>query len=67
MSILYTVDSKSVDKDEFRSRITETGYEELPQEKRTWVHISGNRQLIMAKTLRGDDGKLHTFRMAIDT
>ena len=67
MAILYTVDSITVDKDEFELQITGTGYFCLPQEERTWVHIAGERQIIMAKTLRGDDGNLHTFRIAIDT
>lgn len=67
MSILYTVDSKSVDEGEFRTRISDTGYFELPEGERTWTHISAARQIIMAKTMHGNDGKLHTFRIAIDT
>ena len=67
MAILYTVDSLTVDADEFRSRINETGYFELPQEEKTWTHISAVHQIIMAKTLHGNDGRLHTFRIAIDT
>lgn len=67
MAILYTVDSKMVDKDEFKNRIGDTGYYELPQGERTWTHISSTRQIIMAKTLHGNDGNLHTFRIAIDT
>ena len=67
MGILYTVDSMTVNEAEFKSRISETGYFELPQGERTWTHISATRQIIMAKTLHGNDGKLHTFRIAIDT
>lgn len=33
----------------------------------TWTHIPATRQIIMAKTLHGNDGNLHTFRIAIDT
>jgi hypothetical protein len=67
MSILYTVDSKTVDEAEFKDRISDTGYLELPQGERTWTHISATRQIIMAKTMHGNDGNLHTFRVAIDT
>jgi hypothetical protein len=67
MSILYTVDSRTVDEAEFKERISDTGYYELPQGERTWTHIPAARQIIMAKTLHGNDGNLHTFRMAIDT
>jgi hypothetical protein len=67
MSILYTVDSKTVDEAEFKERIIDTGYYDLPQGERTWTHISAVRQIIMVKTLHGNDGKLHTFRIAIDT
>jgi hypothetical protein len=67
MAILYTIDSEAVDKDEFKSRISKTGYFDLPQEEKTWTHISAVRQIIMAKTLHGNDGNLHTFRIAIDT
>ena len=67
MAILYTVDSISVSADEFKDRISETGYFDLPQGERTWTHISATRQIIMAKTLHGNDGNLHTFRIAIDT
>ena len=67
MAILYTIDSISVDEDEFKERISDTGYYELPQGKRTWTHISATRQIIMVKTLHGNDGNLHTFRIAIDT
>ena len=67
MGILYTVDSRTVDETEFKDRIGNTGYYDLPQGERTWTHISAVRQIIMAKTLHGNDGKLHTFRIAIDT
>lgn len=67
MGIMYTVDSVTVDRDEFRSRIGETGYFELPQEERTWVHIGRDHQIIIAKTMHGSDGKMHTFRVSIDT
>ena len=67
MSILYTVDSRTVDEDEFKDRIGDTGYYELPQGEKTWTHISAVRQIIMAKTLHSNDGKLHTFCIAIDT
>lgn len=67
MGILYTVDSKAVNETEFKDHITETGYFELPQGERTWTHIAATRQIIMAKTLHGNDGRLHTFRIAIDT
>ena len=67
MSILYTVDSRTVDEDEFKERIGDTGYYELPQGERTWTHIPAYLQIIMVKTLHGNDGKLHTFRIAIDT
>ena len=67
MSILYTVDSRTVDEAEFRERIGDTGYYDLPKGERTWTHISSTRQIIMAKTLHGNDGNLHTFRIAIDT
>lgn len=67
MSILYTVDSRTVNEDEFKERIGDTDYYELPQDERTWTHISATRQIIMAKTLHGNDGNLHTFRIAIDT
>lgn len=67
MAILYTVDSLTVNADEFRSRINETGYFELPQEEKTWTHISAVHQIIMAKELLGKDGQKHTFRIAIDT
>lgn len=67
MAILYTIDSITVDDKEFKERITDAGYYALPPEKRTWTHISATRQIIMAKTLHGNDGRLHTFRIAIDT
>ena len=67
MSILYTVDSRTVDEAEFKNRIGDTGYYELPQGERTWTHIAAIRQIIMVKTLHGNDGNLHTFRIAIDT
>lgn len=67
MAILYTIDSMTVDEDEFKERIGDTGYYDLPQGERTWTHISATRQIIMAKTLHGNDGTLHTFRIAIDT
>lgn len=67
MSILYTVDSRTVDETEFKDRIGDTDYYELPQGERTWMHISATHQIIMAKTLHGNDGNLHTFRISIDT
>ena len=67
MSILYTVDSRTVDEDEFKERIGNTGYYDLSQGERTWTHISAVHQIIMAKTLHGNDGRMHTFRIAIDT
>ena len=67
MSSLYTVDSKTVDESEFKDKITDAGYYTITPEKRTWLHIGGNRQIIMAKELPGKDGKNHTFRIAIDT
>ena len=67
MSILYTVDSISVSADEFKDRISETGYFNLPHGERTWTHIGAERQIIIMKTLHGNDGNLHTFRVAIDT
>lgn len=67
MAILYTIDSISVDEQEFKDRIGDTGYYELPQGERTWTHISAVHQIIMAKTLHGNDGRPHTFRIAIDT
>ena len=67
MSILYTIDSRTVDEAEFKDRIGNTGYYDLPHGERTWTHISATRQIIMAKTLNDNDGKLHTFRIAIDT
>lgn len=67
MSILYTVDSITVNEAEFKERISDTGYYELPQGERTWTHIAATHQIIMAKTLHGNDGHLHTFRIAIDT
>ena len=65
--ILYTIDSITVDDKEFKERIADAGYYNLPQDKRTRVHIGAERQIIMAKTLHGNDGRLHTFRIAIDT
>lgn len=65
--ILYTIDSITVDDKEFKERITDAGYYNLPQDKRTWVHIAATRQIIMAKKLLGKDGQKHTFRIAIDT
>lgn len=67
MAILYTIDSRTVDEAEFKKRIGDTGYYELPQGERTWTHISAVRQIIMVKTLHSNDGNLHTFRIAIDT
>ena len=67
MAILYTVDSRTVDEAEFKDRISDTGYYDLPQGERTWTHISATRQIIMVKTLHGNDGNLHTFRISIDT
>lgn len=67
MSILYTVDSRTVDEAEFDERISDTGYYDLLQGERTWTHIPAVRQIIMAKTMHGNDGKMHTFRIAIDT
>ena len=67
MAILYTIDSLTVDKAEFKERISDTGYYDLPQGERTWTNISAVRQIIMAKMLHGNDGNLHTFRIAIDT
>ena len=65
--IMYTIDSKTVELDDFRSRIGGLGYFDLPQEKRTWVHIRGERQIIMVKKLKDCDGIPHTFRITIDT
>ena len=65
--ILYTIDSITVEDKEFKERISDTGYYDLPQSERTWTHIAATRQIIMAKTLHGNDGRLHTFRIAIDT
>lgn len=65
--ILYTIDSITVDDKEFKERISDTGYYDLPQGERTWTHIAATRQIIMAKTPHGNDGRLHTFRIAIDT
>ena len=65
--ILYTIDSITVDDKEFKERISDTGYYDLPQGERTWTHIAATRQIIMAKTLHSNDGRLHTFRIAIDT
>lgn len=65
--ILYTIDSITVDDKEFKERISDTGYYDLPQGERTWTHIAATRQIIIAKTLHGNDGRLHTFRIAIDT
>ena len=65
--ILYTIDSVSVDDNEFKNKITDAGYYKLPPEKRTWVHIAAERQIIMAKELLDNDGQKHTFRIAIDT
>lgn len=67
MAILYTVDSISVSADEFKEIIGKTGYFDLPQGERTWTHISATRQIIIMKTMHGNDGNLHTFRLAIDT
>ena len=67
MSILYTVDSITVNEAEFKERISDTGYYDLPQGERTWTHIPAAHQIIMAKTMHGNDGNLHTFRVAIDT
>ena len=66
MSILYTIDSRTVDEAEFKDRIGDTGYYDLPQGERTWTHISATRQIIMVKSLNGKDGEVHTFRIAID-
>lgn len=66
MAILYTVDSKTVDEVEFTERIGDTGYYDLPQGERTWTHIPAASQIIMVKTLHGNDGSLHTFRFAIE-
>ena len=41
--------------------------DDLPQGERTWTHISATHQIIIVKTLHSNDGKLHTFRIAIDT
>lgn len=65
--ILYTIDSITVDDKEFKERISDTGYYDLPQGERTWTHIAATRQIIMAKKLLGKDGQKHTFRIAIDT
>ena len=67
MAILYTIDSRTVDEAEFKERIGDTGYYDFPQGERTWTHISAVHQIIMVKTLHGNDGNLHTFRIAIDT
>jgi hypothetical protein len=67
MAILYTIDSETVDRDKFKSRISETGYFDLPQEEKTWTHIASVHQIIMVKTMHSNDGRLHTFRIAIDT
>lgn len=64
--ILYTIDSVTVSADEFKERISDTGYYDLPQGERTWTHIPAYLQIIMVKTLHGNDGNLHTFRIAID-
>ena len=66
MAILYTIDSMTVDEAEFKDRIGDTGYYDLPQGERTWTHIADVRQIIMTKTLHGNDGHLHTFRISID-
>ena len=66
MSILYTIDSRTVDEAEFKDRIGDTGYYDLPQGERTWTHISATRQIIMVKSLNGKDGEVHTYRIAID-
>lgn len=39
MAILYTIDSMTVDEAEFKERIGNTGYYDLPQGERTWTHI----------------------------
>ena len=67
MAILYTIDSRTVDEAEFKERIGDTGYYDLPQGERTWTHIPAVHQIIMAKTLHDKGGRLHTFRIAIDT
>ena len=67
MAILYTVDSMTVDKDEFKSIITEMGYFGLNPEDKTWTHISGEHQFTMVKKLVDKNGVQHIFRFTVDT
>ena len=67
MSILYTIDSKMVDKDEFKSIITEMGYNDLEPKDKTWTHIPGEHQFTMVKKLADKDGVQHIFRFTVDT
>ena len=67
MAILYTVDSMTVDKDEFKSIITEMGYNNLDPKDKTWTHISGEHQFTMVKKLDDKDGVQHIFRFTVDT
>lgn len=66
MAILYTIDSMTVSADEFKSRISKTGYFDFPQKQKTWVHIASDYQIIMAKEMTDENGQEHTFRIAID-
>ena len=67
MAILYTVDSMTVDKDEFKSIITEMGYFDLNPEDKTWTHVSTDHQITMIKQIVDKNGVSHTFRFSIDT
>lgn len=55
MAILYTVDSRTVDEAEFKERISDTGYYDLPQGERTRKWIKELRSLPHAKHSDDDD------------
>lgn len=67
MAILYTVDSMTVNKDEFKSIITEMGYNDLDPNNKTWTHIPGEHQFTMVKKIADKDGIQHIFRFTVDT
>lgn len=67
MAILYTIDSITVDKDEFKSIITDMGYYNLKPEDMTWTHMAGHRQITMIKKLTDKNNVEHIFRFTVDT
>ena len=57
----------TVDEAEFKSIITEMGYNDLEPKDKTWTHIAGHRQITMIKKMTDRNGVSHIFRFTVDT